>query len=242
MTQKIALNMQGLSFKFASQDKYFFHDLSMKLESGKLYFLRGENGAGKSTLLRLLQGVCDSGELLTGTIEINGQLIKFADLATSGSTMFNQVSMVPQKFDEMLANQLSFEQNLSLASMGQYPGLKGLPVHKIIPGFVDRFKIDLSKPVYLLSGGQRQVLSILMALQKNASILLLDEPTAALDEQNAAMVMNFLTELVAATGLTVLIICHDKELVSRYAQHGYFELMVNRETGQRGLREVSKFI
>ncbi len=239
MTKQIALNMQHLSFKFASQSHYFLHDVSMELEVGKLYFLRGENGAGKSTLIRLLQGCVDPGEQASGTIEIKGKQVKFDDLATGATSMvFHQVSMVPQKFDEMLANKLSFEQNLSLASMGSYPSLKGLPLHKIIPGFVERFKIDTSKPVYLLSGGQRQVLSILMALQKNASILLLDEPTAALDEQNAAMVMNFLAELVAATGLTVLIICHDKELVTRYAQHGYFELTVNRETGQRGLRLV----
>lgn len=225
--------MNRLSFSFAGQEKPFFEGLSITLEAGKLYFLRGENGAGKSTLMRLLQGQLEPGEKLTGSLELNGKQLVIPE---QEDLIRSMVSMVPQKFDEMLANQLSFEKNLSLARMDQYPGLTGLPALQAIPNLVARFGIDMHKPVHLLSGGQRQVLSILMALQKNASILLLDEPTAALDEHNSAMVMHFLHELVATLRLTVLIICHDRELVMRYAEHGYFELIVDQ--GQRRLRKI----
>lgn len=236
---KKALRIQHLGFKFKPEDRCFFKELSMTLDAGKLYFLRGENGAGKSTLLRLLQGGAEKGEQMLGTIEIQGHLVKFNELSKpSNQALFKHISLVPQKFDEMLASQLSFKQNLSLASMGRYPRLSKLPEHQVIPHFVERFFIDLDKPIHSLSGGQRQVLSILMALQKDATVLLLDEPTAALDDQNADMVMSFLTELVAASGLTVLIICHDKELILKYAQHGYFELTVDKEKGQRSLRFV----
>jgi ABC-type lipoprotein export system ATPase subunit len=80
----------------------------------------------------------------------------------------------------------------------------------------------------MLSGGQRQILAILMALQKSASILLLDEPTAALDDKNSSMVMSFLNELLATDkNLTVLIICHDKELVDTYAHSQYHQIEVH---------------
>ena len=79
----------------------------------------------------------------------------------------------------------------------------------------------------------------MMALVKPTRVLLLDEPTAALDEQNTNMVMEFLAELVRSTGLIVLMICHDKELVDRYARDGYFEILVAQETGLRSIEKIS---
>ncbi len=239
MAQQIILKVDHLYFKFHEEDSCFFHDFSFTIELGKLYFIRGQNGAGKSTLLRLLQGHIESQEQVRGMIEIDGYQIGFNGTSQATSTYaFKAITMVPQKFDEMLADQLSFNQNLCLATMSRYPGLKGLPGHQAIPDFAQRFNIDMDKPVHVLSGGQRQVLAILMALQKNASVLLLDEPTAALDEKNAEMVMQFLSELVQLTKLAVVIICHDKELVLRYAKHGYFEIMVDRESSRRTLRLI----
>lgn len=236
MNNNIALKIEHLNFKFNKNSAYFFTDLNLILETGKCYFLRGENGAGKSTLLRLLQGNIDPHEQVHGNIEIASHKASFNQLSPQTHMLLNTtISLVPQKFDDMLANQLSFTQNLQLANMSQYPDLTKLPAHKNIPDFIKRFNIDMNKPVHLLSGGQRQILAILMALQKNSSILLLDEPTAALDEQNAAMIMNFLTMLVTSQKLTVLIICHDKDLVTRYAQHGYFNLTLNKETDVRSL-------
>lgn len=236
---KIAFSVHNLGFKFTPEQRCFFKDLSLELEAGKLHFLRGENGSGKSTLLRLLQGGVDKGEQVLGSIEIEGHAAKLNEMAVrANKKIFERISLVPQKFDEMLANQLSFEENLSLANMDAYPSLKCLPLYQTITGLLERFKIDQKKPVYLLSGGQRQILSIVMALQKKVSILLLDEPTAALDDQNAEMVMQFLQELASTQGLTILIISHDRELIKRYAQDGHFELVVDREFGPRTLRRV----
>ncbi|MBX9830484.1 energy-coupling factor ABC transporter ATP-binding protein [Candidatus Babeliales bacterium] len=228
-----ALEIKNLNFKFAPQAPDFFKDLTVSFEKGRIHFIRGFNGAGKSTLFRLLRGKLEKQELVEGTVVVESSV----QMLATGKEQYdalNTINMVQQKFDVMLADQLSFEQNLRLANLPSQPGLAALPAHKPVPAFVERFGIDIKKPVHLLSGGQRQILAILMALQKSTNILLLDEPTAALDEQNAEMVMSFLHDLVQTTGLTVLIICHDRELVMRYAQQSYFELVVDAQ----GVRSV----
>jgi len=65
------------------------------------------------------------------------------------------------------------------------------------------------------------------------SILLMDEPTAALDDKNSKMVMSFLFELVKMLNLTIIIICHDKEIVQQYTNGGFFEMLLNNETKER---------
>lgn len=233
------LKIQNVNFKFSASSAFFFKNLTIDFAMGKMHFVRGQNGVGKSTLLRILQGKLNAGEQLSGSFCFGTD----ACLVDSGKkidqTCFKQVALVQQKFDLMLADQFSFTHNLQCANLPEFPTLGRLPAHKNLPEFIQRFCIDTSKPVKLLSGGQRQILAILMALQKGPSMLLLDEPTAALDEKNADMVMQFLQELVAATGLTVLIICHDKELVQRYAPHGYFEMRCDEATGLRSLAFVA---
>lgn len=136
----------------------------------------------------------------------------------------------------MLADQLSFEENLKIAMMAQYPGLSPLPTLQKLPDFVTQL-IDQKKPVQLLSGGQKQILVILMMLQKSKTILLLDEPTAALDEENAEKVLDFLNEIAKKTSTIVLIISHDKELVKQYCQGSYYEIF-KEDNGSRSIKKI----
>ena len=134
--------------------------------------------------------------------------------------------MVAQKFDQMLADQFTFIQRI--CSWQQlYPLLKRFSSDYNIPELIARFSINLYVPVGMLSGTNARILAILMALQKPTSVLLLDEPTAALDDKNGSMVMAFLNELLRSNkDLTVLIICHDIELVEEYARTQYYYIDV----------------
>ena len=140
----------------------------------------------------------------------------------------------------MLANNFNFIENLQLAQLPEFPHLGSLPKRKPIPPFISHFGIDYTTEVANLSGGQRQILTILMTLQKPLSILLLDEPTAALDDKNADMVVNFLQELLYNDPeLTVFIICHDKEIVDKYAGNSFYEIEI-QENDSRIVRHIVK--
>ncbi len=232
-----ALVLENLTFQFSKNSLLFFNKVTLSFDSGTIHFIRGSNGSGKSTLFRILQGNIGSNEIISGTLLIDNQTFNLND-KQSFHAYAAHIKTVQQKFDDMLANQFSFLDNLRLAKMPQYPTLTSLPDHQALPEFLQRFGIDINKPVKLLSGGQRQILAILMVLQKQGKILLLDEPTAALDEQNAAMVMEFVQMLVQKTGMTVLIICHDNELVERYAPNGYYHLVIDQKTGERRVLSV----
>ena len=145
----------------------------------------------------------------------------------------SRVALVHQKFDLMLADQFSFADNLRLASLSSHPSLKPLSNFNRLPDFVQNFALPLNQQVNELSGGQRQLLAILMTLQKPIDVLLLDEPTAALDTTNAVMVIDFLKTLAAKSNLIVVIISHDKELIDSYASHGYIEIIQEPTTTTR---------
>ena len=238
MNNTIALKLDQVDFKFSEENSFFFHQLSVSFPAQKIHFIRGQNGAGKSTLFKILQGRLEQKEMITGSIELYGVRHNFVNAQVA--SFVDQIKLVQQKFDLMLADRFSFIENLRCANMGMHPNLTRLPDHQPLPEFIARFGINSDVPVKMLSGGQRQMLAILMALQKPTKVLLLDEPTAALDEQNAKMVIQFLHELVKATDITVLIICHDREIVETYATEGYYEMIINNKSHLRSLEHRDK--
>lgn len=203
------LSVDDLCFRFEGHPP-LFHKLTFQLEKGKIHRLKGKNGSGKSTLFGILQGDIPPGATLSGTLKIAGTL-------HSETNLKNAIACVTQRFDSMLSDQFSFEENLRSALLPAFPlPWKPLPKPQPLPAFLSRFDINPTKPVYLLSGGQRQILSLLMILQRQPALLLLDEPTAALDAVNARLVFDFLRELASQLSVTALVVCHDEELAISY--------------------------
>jgi ABC-type multidrug transport system ATPase subunit len=211
------MQVQQLSFMHHKNAPYFFKDLSFTLAPGKLHALHGKNGVGKTILLNLLSRRVPPHSIVEGKI-IGGE----------------NAILVHQRFDQMIADHFSFQENLKFACMSAFPHpFSRLKNPSFYPDFLEKFHIDITKPASKLSGGQRQILALLMVLQKERSILLLDEPTATLDEQNAILVFEFLTTLILQNA-TLLVVCHDHELVNRHTngQHLYLEM------GAKGVREL----
>lgn len=192
-------------------------DLSLTLNDGDFCTVIGGNGAGKSTLLNAVSGVYIPDE---GTIELNS-----ADVTRMSE--FRRAKFIGRVFQDPMkgtAGGMQLEENLLLASRrGERRRLKWAfsdgdhekyreMVARLDLGLEDR----LGTRIDLLSGGQRQAVTLLMATLKKPDILLLDEPTAALDPKTADKVLKITDEIVSEQHLTTLMITHNMRDALRY--------------------------
>lgn len=188
-------------------EKRALTDLSLYLAPGDFVTIIGSNGAGKSTLFNAIGGsfLADSGKIF-----LDGKDITFVPdyiRARSIGRLFQD----PMKGS---AHAMTIEENLALAA-----GKGGWLSHVTREEkkyFRDRLaQLDLgledrmNHPVGLLSGGQRQALTLLMATLVTPKLLLLDEHTAALDPATAEKVLNLTKTIVAENGITCLMITHN---------------------------------
>ncbi|WP_080793940.1 ABC transporter ATP-binding protein [Corynebacterium pacaense] len=190
--------------------------LNLEMKEGDFVTVIGSNGAGKSTLLNAV-----SGRLFvdTGTVAIDGVVV-------NRMSEHKRARYVGRVFQDPLAGtapNLSIEENLSLALLRGKPRGLGLSLSTkrreefreqlttLELGLEDR----LTAKVGLLSGGQRQALSLLMAGFTNPKIMLLDEHTAALDPQRAELVTTLTQKIVDQGGLTTLMVTHNMEQAIR---------------------------
>ncbi|MDR3646983.1 MAG: ATP-binding cassette domain-containing protein [Candidatus Babeliales bacterium] len=214
----------NLSFGF-TLNKLFFNNLECAFGKN-LNFIMGPNGVGKSTFLRILQGKVNKEEFIKGYIKINGQDYNFSNVRTQ-EFLQNNSRLVSQNYNDMLALDFTVNQNLQAAQFLKYPSFNALPSLFKYSDMLADVGVKLNSYVNELSGGQRQILAIIMALQKHVDILFLDEPTAALDEINAQMVMDFLNKLSQMHNITIVCITHDKELIMNYSQGLYLKIVKN---------------
>jgi ABC-type lipoprotein export system ATPase subunit len=223
--------IKNLSFKFdKNSNHYFFNNLTIDFAPHTVHFIQGDNGVGKSTFFNCIQESVHNDSLLEASITLEG-ITYTTHNNVLPDAFTQQVHAVQQDYNSMIAGQFTFMQNLQLANLKRYPRLQSLPQATLFDA-IKKLGIDIDQPAHLLSGGQRQLLAIFMALQKPTKILLLDEPTATLDRKNARMIMDCLYELAVQLKVTVLIICHDKELVQEYSRGNSFA-MQQREDGTR---------
>ncbi|WP_144821616.1 ABC transporter ATP-binding protein [Marinobacter piscensis] len=183
--------------------------MSLTVNQGEFVTVIGSNGAGKSTFLNALAGevIVDSGTIIVDNVNVTR-------LPTH-----RRAKRVARVFQDPLAGTcegLSIEENLSLAiKRGQRRGL-GSAVKK---QYMEQFRDSLSSlnlglenrlgdKMGLLSGGQRQAVSLLMASLTPSSILLLDEHTAALDPKTATFVLELTTKIIEEQKLTTLMVTH----------------------------------
>ena len=210
------LIIHTLSFGFENSKELFFDNVHVSFVSQKLHFITGENGIGKSTLFTILQGKTNKHNHLEAHIEYENKQYQTNNnkIPVDFTTRIHRVN---QDYQTMLALHFTVKENLALAQLKNYPSLKKLPLPYFLE-IIDQLKIPLDVPVYQLSGGQKQILTLIMALQKNTRILLLDEPTATLDSLNARFIMNQLLFLAKKLDLIVMIICHDNHLIEEISE------------------------
>jgi putative ABC transport system ATP-binding protein len=184
--------------------------VSLEVPEAQFTVLIGGNGSGKSTLLNLIAGTIIPD---TGTVMIGGENLTAVPEHRRAS-LLGRVFQDPMKGT---AARLSIEENFSLAgSRGEFRGLGPALGKKLRDEIRDRLALldlgledRMKAKVGLLSGGQRQAISILMAVFKRPQVLLLDEHTAALDPRASKKIMELTKEIVAEKRLTTVMISHN---------------------------------
>ena len=184
--------------------------VDLTLADGDFVTVIGGNGAGKSTLLNMIAGVYP---LDSGTIELDGEDIS----RLSEPKRAKYLGRVFQDPMRGTAADMQIEENLALAKRrGQRRGLRWGITKDERAEYAELLKrLDLGletrmqAKVGLLSGGQRQALTLLMATLTNPRVLLLDEHTAALDPKTASKVLELTEQIVAERQLTTLMVTHN---------------------------------
>ena len=193
-------------------------DLSLHLADGESVAIIGGNGAGKSTLLNAVAGVwsVDSGSICVGGEDV------------THLPEYKRAKYIGRVFQDPMmgtAGNMQIEENMALAARrGQRRGLRNGITRAERERFRELLRIldlglenRLTDKVGLLSGGQRQALTLLMATMQRPKLLLLDEHTAALDPKTASKVMEVTRKLVNQDRLTTLMITHNMRDAIEYA-------------------------
>lgn len=192
-------------------EKKALSDLSLHLAKGDFVTILGSNGAGKSTLFNAIAGTFPVDR---GTITLDGKNI-------TSLPDYKRSKFIGRMFQDPLkgtAPTMTIEENLALAYMRASSGTN--PFSVVSKADRSEFRQRLSQlglgledrmgsPVGLLSGGQRQALTLLMATMVTPKLLLLDEHTAALDPATADKVLALTRQIVADHGITCLMITHN---------------------------------
>ncbi len=206
-------------------EKVALDHVSLTLEEGDFVTVIGGNGAGKSTLLNAIAGAfpVDDGEIVIDGVDI------------TRLPEHKRAKFIGRVFQDPMtgtAADMWIEENMSLATTrGKRRGLTWAifdrdrveykkMLKRLDLGLEDR----LSTKVGLLSGGQRQAITLLMASMNNPKLLLLDEHTAALDPKTAAKVLSITREIVESEQLTTLMITHNMQDA---IDHGNRLIMMN---------------
>ena len=223
------LNIEHIAKTFnpgTINEKKAIRDLSLHLAEGDFVTVIGGNGAGKSTLLNAVAGVWPVDE---GSISIGG-------VDVTGMPEYRRAPYIGRVFQDPMmgtAPNMQLEENLALAyRRGQKRTLRwGISqkeralyreqLARLGLGLEDR----MTAKVGLLSGGQRQALTLLMAALQTPKLLLLDEHTAALDPATAAKVLELSDKIVQENHLTALMITHN---MTDAIRHGNRLIMMDR--------------
>lgn len=199
------------------EEKIILNDVNLEIHEHDFITILGGNGAGKSTLFNTIAGTL---ELTSGSVHIMGE-----DVTKLGpEKRAKYLSRVFQDPKMGTAPRMTVAENLLIA---KYRGEKRSLVPRRLAAYQDEFQATIEKvgnglekhlntAVELLSGGQRQALSLLMATIKRPELLLLDEHTAALDPKTSVALMNLTDEFVTKDQLTALMITHHMEDALKY--------------------------
>jgi ABC-type lipoprotein export system ATPase subunit len=209
VNNKTALQLKKIFKYFDQGQRTALENVSLEVESGKKVAIVGRSGSGKSTLLHIAAGIETPSK---GEVSVFGQRLDL--LGERDRTLFrrDQIGLIFQFF--YLLPHLSVGDNIALPEL-----IAGTPISKFTEriddllqrvGLLDRKDDSVDK----LSGGEMQRIAICRALLRRPRLLLADEPTGNLDDENARSVMQLMVNLSEQQGSTLVYVTHSGEMAT----------------------------
>ena len=211
------VNLRKTFDKGLVTEKEVLKGISLELNEGDFVTVIGSNGAGKSTLLNAI----------AGTFSIDDGKVYIDNVDVTKMSEYKRASYIGRVFQDPMvgtAADMWIEENLALANRrGNKRGFKqGITKEErknyfeILKSFDLSLENRLTTKVGLLSGGQRQALTLLMATLQKPKLLLLDEHTAALDPKTASKVLDLTNKIVTENHLTTFMVTHNMKDALKY--------------------------
>jgi putative ABC transport system ATP-binding protein len=197
-------------------EKTLIRDLNFTVHKNDFITIIGSNGAGKTTLFNLISGNMQPSN---GRVKIKGDdVTRYPE--------YKRAKNIGRIFQDPLlgtASSMSLEDNMMITSKKGFKWLK-ISLNKKMRAYLRKELVQLDmgledrmkENIGMLSGGQRQALTLLMTVISNPDIMLLDEHTAALDPRNAAIVMDLTNKFIRKYSLTTLMITHNMKHAIEY--------------------------
>jgi energy-coupling factor transporter ATP-binding protein EcfA2 len=209
------ISVEHLSFTYGGSTRPVISDVSLQFNQGEFAIIVGLSGSGKSTLCRALNGLIPHfyGGKMSGQVTVDGQDTK----TTSPAKLAGSIGMVFQDPENQLVmtnveNEMAFGmENMALPKAEMSERIGYYSKYFDVARFFSRFIPELS-------GGEKQKVALASVLAMRPKYIILDEPTSQLDEETAALFLDFLHKLNTEQGVGIILVEHRLERCLRYAQ------------------------
>ncbi len=201
------IKVSDLTFSYSEKSELKFPDFSV--DAGGHMLILGNSGVGKTTLLHLLAGILVPA---SGSVEIQGNKMEQMSAKQRDKFRGNNIGLVFQR--SHFVQSLSVKENLQLV---QFLSGNRQSNHRITEVLTSLELQDYAnKKTYQLSIGQQQRLSVAVSVVNQPALILADEPTSSLDDENTNRVVSLLKSQSESVGATLMIITHDHRLKSEF--------------------------
>jgi simple sugar transport system ATP-binding protein len=234
------LRMEHIAKRFGALTA--LRDVNLGLDKGEVLGLIGDNGAGKSTLIKI---ICGYHRPDSGRIFVNGTEISLRSVDHARSVGIDTVYQ-----DLALINELSVYHNMFLnRERLRWPFLNNRRMRKLAKAHLEDMGVnipDVNVEVAKLSGGQRQAIAVARSVYSDATILLLDEPLAAMGAKEGALILDLVHDLKRRGEVSIIIIAHNYAQILdvcdriNILQHG--EITFDKATADTSIQELTDLV